>query len=304
MTPDKKMIKKKVLLYVNPDFDKRFNHGISKLYRIFCKDLNCDIHIINTLFLKENIPDQEYSEILIIAGGDGTIHKVLNTIPEEAFNKYIFGIIPGGTANEFANGFKIPNSFYKAAELIVNSTKIYYQHLGILNNKYKFATGLLYGIEGLILKETTKMSKHMFGNTAFYFGVLKFILDSYKPIKVKPLTFRINSRKFRTNYLLINNASLKGKKIKDHEIKGEDPSLFSLVYLHSRLKLYEFLRIMFKNHMRYKVLEDPAVYYEQIFSAFLEFPGKQEFFLDGESYHLISPLEIKHYKTPIAIIAG
>ena len=55
---------------------------------------------------------------VIVLGGDGTLHDVLNAY---ASFESPLGIIPLGTGNDFAESARIPNDVKKAAELILNN---------------------------------------------------------------------------------------------------------------------------------------------------------------------------------------
>jgi diacylglycerol kinase family enzyme len=255
-------------------------------------------------FLKSYIPKGEHSEILIIAGGDGTIHKAINSIPDEAFKEYLFGIIPGGTANEFAKSLHIPISLNKSADLILNNKKMYYEHLGIVNNEFKFATGIMYGVAAQVLQITPALAKHFFGGTAFLIGFTKYLVQYWESFLIKRKEFIIDNKRFRTNYLLINNASLTSKDLEENDISMENKNEFSVVYLHSRLKLLEILNIMIKYQAHYRILQDHALAWKQLKEIKLEFEEDTEFLLDGEPYKFISPMKIKFFRYPMAIITG
>jgi len=298
------MKRQKLLLYVNPDFDRRFQNGVSRLYQIFCRNSFCNLEIIDAEFLKSHIPEDNYQQTLIIAGGDGTIHNVINSIPDEAFKGYLFGIIPGGTANEFAKSLHIPISLYKSSDLILNSEKIYFEHIGIINNKYKFATGIMYGVAGQVLQITPIIAKHLFGCSAFLIGFTKYLVQYWESFLIKRKEFIINDKHFRTNYLLINNASLISKELVKNDISLENKNEFSVVYLHSRLKLMEILNVMVKYHAHYRILQDHALAWKQMKEIKLEFEDETEFLLDGEPYKFISPIEIKFFKHSMKVISG
>ena len=57
---------------------------------------------------------------IIVIGGDGTLHEVLNGIVDPS--KVNLGLIPSGTGNDFAEKAGIPANAEKALELIVNGT--------------------------------------------------------------------------------------------------------------------------------------------------------------------------------------
>ena len=54
---------------------------------------------------------------IIAAGGDGTLHEVINGINLSG-NPIRLGIIPGGTSNDFARALDIPRNLLKACKII------------------------------------------------------------------------------------------------------------------------------------------------------------------------------------------
>ena len=77
--------------------------------------------------------DDTYNHLLI-AGGDGTIDLILNSMKMNDIDIPI-GILPTGTANDFANALNIPSNVKEAIDNIIKSTpkKI---DIGKINNKY------------------------------------------------------------------------------------------------------------------------------------------------------------------------
>ncbi|MCM1441799.1 MAG: YegS/Rv2252/BmrU family lipid kinase [Roseburia sp.] len=57
---------------------------------------------------------------VIVLGGDGTLHDVLNSFVD--FENNALGLIPFGTGNDFAGAVRVPNDAKKAAELIIGSS--------------------------------------------------------------------------------------------------------------------------------------------------------------------------------------
>ncbi len=58
------------------------------------------------------------AEDIIVIGGDGTLHEVLNGIADPS--KVRLGLIPSGTGNDFAEKAGIPTSAEKALKIILN----------------------------------------------------------------------------------------------------------------------------------------------------------------------------------------
>lgn len=115
---------KKVKFIYNPNSGDR--SIVEKLDDIF-KKYQCNgytvvpYRISRESSLEDSIKDidKTYDHILI-AGGDGTINQVINLIKSQNIDIPI-GVLPTGTANDFANMLKIPSNINKALDKIINS---------------------------------------------------------------------------------------------------------------------------------------------------------------------------------------
>jgi diacylglycerol kinase (ATP) len=56
-------------------------------------------------------------DVIVAAGGDGTVHRVLNGV---AHSKAAMGVVPLGTGNDFARAFGIPATAEAAARLVID----------------------------------------------------------------------------------------------------------------------------------------------------------------------------------------
>lgn len=66
--------------------------------------------------------EQNY-DLLLVSGGDGTVHEVINGLCKS--EKLIrIGYIPSGTANDLANTLRIPKNIEKAVDLILNGETV------------------------------------------------------------------------------------------------------------------------------------------------------------------------------------
>ena len=66
--------------------------------------------------IAKNLTEEGVTE-LVVVGGDGTLHEVLNGIQNPTQCKV--GLIPAGTGNDFADAMKLPRDPEKAAEIIL-----------------------------------------------------------------------------------------------------------------------------------------------------------------------------------------
>ncbi|MEG0872843.1 MAG: YegS/Rv2252/BmrU family lipid kinase [Clostridia bacterium] len=83
-------------------------------------------------FLKDADTEELYA--IVVAGGDGTINRVVNVIMECNI-KVPLGIIPAGTSNDFARHIKMPNNFSDCISKILTGN-IQKVDVGLVNDKY------------------------------------------------------------------------------------------------------------------------------------------------------------------------
>jgi diacylglycerol kinase (ATP) len=62
---------------------------------------------------------ERHFDLVIAAGGDGTIHEVVNGIAEQPYRPAL-GILPAGTTNDFARALHIPRNTLEACDVLVN----------------------------------------------------------------------------------------------------------------------------------------------------------------------------------------
>ncbi|PYZ92264.1 diacylglycerol kinase [Salipaludibacillus keqinensis] len=58
-------------------------------------------------------------DLIVAAGGDGTIHEVINGMAEQE-NRPALGILPGGTTNDFVRALHIPKNIEEACDVLTD----------------------------------------------------------------------------------------------------------------------------------------------------------------------------------------
>ncbi|AVQ20893.1 lipid kinase [Fusobacterium necrophorum subsp. funduliforme] len=111
-------------------------------------------------------------EHLLIAGGDGTINRVLNLYMKKELTLPI-AILPTGTANDFAKYLDIPLDIAEACEKILHS-KAKRVDLGKVNDVY-FINVFSFGLFTDVSQKTPTHLKNTFGKLAYYFNGMKEI---------------------------------------------------------------------------------------------------------------------------------
>lgn len=127
-----------------------------------------------------DIIDSTY-EYILIAGGDGTVDNVVNAMKRKGI-KLPIGIIPVGTANDFAKFIGMPPDVMECVKQILESKPISVD-LGKVNNKY-FINVLSTGLFTDVSQKTDTNLKNTIGKLAYYLKGLEQ-LPNFRKLKVK-----------------------------------------------------------------------------------------------------------------------
>ncbi len=160
---------KKMLLIVNPNAGKgEIKAKILDIIDLFTKN-NFDI-LIKTTQASGEIPSliakyKDKINYLVSCGGDGTLNESVNGLMQNKCD-LLYGFIPCGTVNDFANSLRIPkNDLLKCAENIVNG-KEFKCDIGLFNDKY-FTYIAAFGAFTQVSYGTKQDFKNLFGRAAY-----------------------------------------------------------------------------------------------------------------------------------------
>jgi YegS/Rv2252/BmrU family lipid kinase len=153
--------------------------------------------------LAKNALKEKYDTI-IVAGGDGTIHEVINVI---GGTDVALGIIPIGFGNDFARGINITRNVEKAVKIILKN-KIKKIDLGKINNVY-FINSVGIGLDGFILNVANSIKGNQKKIIKYIRGILKAATE-FKGIK---LYLEINGIKLEReiSILVVGNAKYEAR---------------------------------------------------------------------------------------------
>ena len=162
---------------------------------------------VDTVIIRKDIDAAKVAEsccsenydAVVVAGGDGTINRVVNGL---VFNKLPLGIIPIGSINILALELGIPHNIKKACQRIIHG-QVKCVDLGKVNDHY-FACMSGIGFDAKVIKHTPLVLKKAFGLLSFFFVAVKLLIR----YKFRPIKFMINDENsIRTAYfLIVNNA--------------------------------------------------------------------------------------------------
>ncbi|AEB75228.1 YegS/Rv2252/BmrU family lipid kinase [Clostridium botulinum] len=127
----------------------------------------------------ENIDDS--FKYILVAGGDGTVDSVVNCMKSLRIDLPI-GILPVGTANDFAKAIGISRNIKKACKQILDSEPIPLD-LGKINDKY-FINVASTGLFTDVSQKTDVNLKNTIGKLAYYVKGIEQI-PNFRKLKIK-----------------------------------------------------------------------------------------------------------------------
>jgi len=174
---------KTLKLIYNPNSgDKQFKNALDSCTEVF-QGAGYETHLFRATSREQMdsaIADID-ADALVAAGGDGTINLVVNAMKRH--NKDIpLGIIPAGTANDFASFLKMPKEPKEAAEAIVGG-RIMDADLGLVNGQY-FINVCGAGLLANVSQTIDNQFKDSLGKLAYYIkGIGQ--LPNFTPIPLR-----------------------------------------------------------------------------------------------------------------------
>ena len=120
-------------------------------------------------------------DAVCVCGGDGTVNLAVNAMLGRGLNAPL-GIIPCGTANDFASFLNLPGDPLEAAKVVVAGDFVR-ADVGRVNGSYfvnVFAAGVFSGVS----KALDQTAKNSFGKLAYYAKGLSE-LQSFKPLRFR-----------------------------------------------------------------------------------------------------------------------
>ncbi len=224
---------------------------------------------------------------VIAAGGDGTLHKIINMTLKENINVPI-GIIPSGTSNDFASYLGIDTAFEKYIESIV-SGKTQPVDVGYVekNDEY-FINVISAGMMTSVAHEVDTRLKNNFGKLAYYFRGLGELP------RFRGLDFTIEADgeliKEKIFFVLVINSPVVAsfKNIANAEINDGKLDLILL----RQCNIPELMKVIADTVAGKFSLENKNIIYKQATTFKFACPDEVESDLDGELGPSL-PLEIR-----------
>ncbi|MBP2079715.1 diacylglycerol kinase [Oceanobacillus polygoni] len=214
-------------------------------------------------------------DLIVAAGGDGTINEVINGIAG-LDKRPKLGIIPAGTTNDFARALRIPRDIFKAVDVIL-SDKSMPLDIGKVNEHYFMNIAGGGKLTELTYDVPSKL-KTMLGQMAYYIKGIE-MLPSLKPIKVK---IEYDDKVLEDDimlFLVSNTNSVGGFEKLAPSAKMND-GYFDLLILR-KTNLAEFIHIA-SLALRGAHLDSKNIIYAQAKHVKISVDEKMQLNIDGE----------------------
>lgn len=155
-------------------------------------------------YLKDS--DDENIYAIVVAGGDGTINRVVNVILKNNIQTPL-AVIPAGTSNDFAKHIKMPANFSDCIDRILagNIQKV---DVGLANDKY-FINVCSAGLFTNASQKADINLKNAIGKLSYFITAIDQFFK-FKPFTVRIETEEKESMEEKINLFLIFNGSSAG----------------------------------------------------------------------------------------------
>ncbi|MFT4414620.1 diacylglycerol kinase [Fredinandcohnia humi] len=228
-------------------------------------------------------------DLVIAAGGDGTINEVVNGLAEQEYRPTL-GIIPVGTTNDFARAIGVPRNIEGACDVIVEGVSVPID-IGRVNDKYfiNIAGG---GRLTELTYEVPSKLKTMLGQLAYYLKGME-MLPSIRPTEV---SIEYDGKLFEGEVMLFlvsltNSVGGFEKLAPDSSLND---GLFDLLIL-KKANLADFIKVA-TMAIRGEHINDPHVLYTKANRIKVNPSEKMQLNLDGEYGGLLPGEFVNLYK--------
>jgi diacylglycerol kinase (ATP) len=239
--------------------------------------------------IARNVSLDDDVEIIVAAGGDGTINEIMNGM---AHSNKLFGIIPLGTANVLAKEIGLQISPKHIAEVLI-SDKSALLYPSIINGKY-FSLMASIGYDALSVNNVSLNFKKKWGEVAYLSSIKQLIVS--EPIEY---FVEINTKKYRCYGAIITNGKYyAGKYVCAPDASVFDNKLKAILFMKKGpwAALKYFLAIVFNRLDHCKDVQYIDVQHVKI-SSEIQAPIQ----IDGDHYGDL-PVLIKTSNKPIQLL--
>lgn len=214
-------------------------------------------------------------DLVIAAGGDGTINEVVNGMAEQPHRPEL-AIIPMGTTNDFARAINMPKDIEKICDILCEGYEVP-MDIGKVNHQYfiNIAGG---GKLTELTYEVPSRLKTMLGQLAYYMKGIE-MLPSIRPTHVR-IEYDGNFLEEDIMLFFVTNTNSVAGFEKIAPDASYNDGMFDLVVLR-KCNLAEFIRLA-RLALKGGHIKDPKVLYTKAAYVKVDNEEKMQLNLDGE----------------------
>ncbi|MFP3887894.1 diacylglycerol kinase family protein, partial [Priestia filamentosa] len=225
-------------------------------------------------------------DLIIGAGGDGTIHELINAMCKLE-TRPLFAVLPGGTCNDFSRGIGMDQNIIKAAQQIATG-RVEKVDIGKSEHQY-FSNFWGIGLINEVSENIEEDSKARFGKLSYYMSTAKTITN------IEPFYVEIEGDKeeFKGEAVMVvigNGAFTGGLRPFFPKNHLQDSCLDVLVVTESNVQT--FWKLFLSNFSDGKVIQEESILKFQAKHVKVTTSPAQKIDCDGE----------RKYYTPDSII--
>ena len=244
--------------------------------------------------------DQDKYKAILVAGGDGTVNKVVNGMMKKKIELPL-GIIPAGTTNDLATYLNIPSDFKQCFEILLQNNQKQID-VGKINNQF-FINVCVGGLLSTIPHSTETRFKNKLGRLAYYINSIKEF-PNLKPLPIKLTTSSDEINEEVIMFMVLNSNHAGGfKHLTRNSIIND--GLFEFIAIKAK-KLYRLPNILIKIFQN-KYLQDDSIITLQDNFFKIELNNNQNTKnhcdIDGEKGPIF-PLEISVKQKALTVLTG
>lgn len=292
-------MKKIKLIYNSGAGQSKFTYFLDPIIEKFM-DNNVEVSVFRAgenTNLYEYLKDAEQEGIygVVVAGGDGTINRVVNVMIKNKINVPL-GIIPAGTSNDFARHIKMPNNFSECIDKILTGN-VQEVDVGLANDKY-FINVCSAGLFTNASQKADKNLKNAIGKLSY------FVTAADQLFKFKPFDVRVETKnkvfEDKINLFLIFNGSSVGGIDKFTDNSSIQDGLLDILII-KNCNLGEVGRIVNKIFVSNILEDENLIYLKEDYVKITKLKGKVDApDVDGEEGPKF-PLEVTCVKKGIRL---
>ncbi|MFC7393450.1 diacylglycerol kinase [Scopulibacillus cellulosilyticus] len=214
-------------------------------------------------------------DLVIAAGGDGTINEVVNGLAEQPFRPKL-AILPMGTTNDFARAINMPRQIEKACDILCEGAEMPID-VGKVNDRYFINIAGGGKLTELTYDVPSKL-KTMLGQMAYYLKGIE-MLPSLRPLNAR---IEYDGRLFEGDIMLflVTNTNSVGGFEKLAPQASLNDGMFDLLIL-QKTNLAEFIRLA-TLALKGEHMKDPKIIYAQANRIKIYTEEKMQLNIDGE----------------------